>query len=682
MKSSFSSTSPFAYQIPPSSKSHRSGEHSRSKPLPESGDVSERIVKKPPRSSDEGRSKGKSSRSQSSSASTLFSQPNVTLEDIPISNLPSSLSTTRPAMVTPRPAPQFVERSVAQRAPTLQPTVEEDVQSVTSTPRMAKKLPQKSMDAVQPPPPPSTPELTTAPLPVQKQDFPKPQLVPVEPTVGIGEAQHPSTSPSSTDGSPAQAKSKPRRSLDDSMTRHSVAAPGNSAVTSAAIRISPPQSPQLHVYNPHNYHQGYMSAAPLPDSKRSSPAPQPPQSMPPINYGYLPMMGGGPQPSVYANPYYGMPFSPPAEPSLQNNDSPRSPPPAQDEHEQLLEKVAGVLPDINRLLNNYKERQGRLSARELLEKQAHLSHSEQLNKVGIELEATKKEYEKVIQELVSERGKLERELTVLRPRVTELESAEAEKKALKAELEAMKVSKKELAEALDGTRRAKEEMQTTKLANDTENEALRKALHDERELRQRYVADVKVQAQDQIALKQREFSKIVDDHKLNYSKAQMELTSLISKHSIQKADLDAARSSEADHKTKLSLKSKEFDDALLRHRQEIETIKKKHEQDRGKMAQGAEERVAQICQEHSIKEKEWKQEFHSISAELESHKLESQRLRAELETLEKSKNEEKLHKTAELVESLALWRTKSDELQKQNQNLDRLLQSLGCAARN
>ena len=381
---------------------------------------------------------------------------------------------------------------------------------------------------------------------------------------------------------------------------------------------------------------------------------------------------------MYANPYYGMPFSSPAEPGLQNNDSPRSPPPAQNEHEQLFEKVAGVLPDINRLLNNYKETQGRLSAKELLEKQADLSHSEQLNKVGVELEATKKEYEKVIQDLVSERGKLERELTVVRPRVIELESVEAENRALKAELEAMKVNKKELAEALDGTRRSKEEMQTAKLANETEIEALRKALQDEKELHQRYVADVKVQAQDQIALKQREFSKIVDDHKLNYSKVQMELTSLISKHSIQQGDLDAARSSEADHKTKFSLKSKEIDDALLRHRHEIEAIKTKHEQDQGKMAQGAEERVAQIYREHSSKEKEWKQDFRSMSAELESQKLESQRLRDELETLGKSKNEEKLHKTAELVESLALWRTKSDELQKQNQNLDRLLQSRMC----
>ncbi|KAL9626969.1 MAG: hypothetical protein Q9164_007744, partial [Protoblastenia rupestris] len=348
MKSSFSSTSPFAYQVPPSSKSHRSGEHSRSRPLPESGDTSERISKKPSRSSDEGRSKGKGSRSHSSSASTIFSQQNVTLEDIPITSPPLTtstptmssskpVSTIRPAMSTPRQAPQSVERPSAQRARTLQPTVEEDVESVTSTPRLAKTPSQKSMDAVQPPARPCTPVLTTAPLPIQKQGPKNPQLVPIEPKADNGEPQYPLTSSSGANGSPAQANYEPTRSLDDSMSRNLNVAQGISAKTSAAIRISPPQSPRLHCYNPYDYQQGYMSAAPLPDSQRSSPAPRPPQSMPPINYGYLPMMTGRPPPSMYANPYHAMSFTSPAKSNLQNNEA-RSPPPAQDEHEQLLEK--------------------------------------------------------------------------------------------------------------------------------------------------------------------------------------------------------------------------------------------------------------------------------------------------------------------------------------------------------
>lgn len=172
-----------------------------------------------------------------------------------------------------------------------------------------------------------------------------------------------------------------------------------------------------------------MAAPPPSDSQRSSPTPHPPQGMPPMNYSSMPMMTGGPPPSMYGNPYYGMPFSPPAEPMMQNNEGPTSPSSTQGEHQQLLEKVAGVLPDIKRLLNNYKETHGQLSAKELLAKQADLSHSVQLNRFRVELEANKKEYEKMIQNLVGERSKLERELTGSRQRMADVEKLDSERKA-------------------------------------------------------------------------------------------------------------------------------------------------------------------------------------------------------------------------------------------------------------
>ncbi len=114
---------------------------------------------------------------------------------------------------------------------------------------------------------------------------------------------------------------------------------------------------------------------------------------------------------------------------MQNNEGPTSPSSTQGEHQQLLEKVAGVLPDIKRLLNNYKETHGQLSAKELLAKQADLSHSVQLNRFRVELEANKKEYEKMIQNLVGERSKLERELTGSRQRMADVEKLDSERKA-------------------------------------------------------------------------------------------------------------------------------------------------------------------------------------------------------------------------------------------------------------
>jgi len=369
----------------------------------------------------------------------------------------------------------------------------------------------------------------------------------------------------------------------------------------------------------------------------------------------------------------------PAETIMQTNEAPRSPSSTQDEHQQLLEKVASALPDINRLLNHFKETHGQLSAQELLAKQSELSHTEQLSNIKVELEANKKEYEKVIQNLVGQKGELERELTIVNKRVEGLEKVESEIKALRAEMDTLQVSKKDLTEGLDGLRRSNEEMQTRKIANEKEIDSLKKALQDEKDLHHCNVADVKEQAKDQMDSMQREFQTSIDDHKSNYLKVQAELTSLLSKYNHQKKDLDGARSAEADHKNKLNLKTKDFEDAMAKHSQEMQSIKKHHEGVQKRMTQESEERVVKICEERSRKEKGRERELHDIGTKLDLEKSENQRLRDQLDTQRKSKDASKLQMSVELVESLAIWRTKSHELQKENRKLDRLLQGLGCA---
>lgn len=364
---------------------------------------------------------------------------------------------------------------------------------------------------------------------------------------------------------------------------------------------------------------------------------------------------------------------------MPNSEGPGSLSSVADGHQQLLEKIAGVLPDINRLLSNYKENNGQLSAKELLAKQADLSQNEQLSKVKVELEATKKEYEKVIQNLVDERGKIQRELVDTRQRAIDLDKAQIESKALRAEVESLQANKKEMTEGLDGMRRSKEEMQTLKLANEKEIEFLKISLQAEKTLHHRSVTDAKEQARDQMDLKQKELRKTISDQKLSYSKIQTELTSLLSRHNNQKKELDAARSSDADHKIKLNQKCKEIENTLVRHAQDVQSIKEKYEEERERMAQEGEERAATIGQQQAAKEKQWEQDLQNMGAELGSEKAESRRLRDEIQRLGKKMEAENLQKFAELVESLAVWRAKSDELHKERQNLDRVLQGLGYA---
>jgi hypothetical protein len=552
--------------------------------------------------------------------------------------------------------------------------VEDDVESVTSTAALVRTPSRKPVEIVRPTPWPFIPS-----PPITEPNHLISELVPSDPKAENGAAPHPPISPSSMKRSPVAAKTEPRRSLDDSISSKLNISSAGPTTTGASTAVFPPQSPHLHNYNPYNYPSGYMTAPPVPDSQRSSPTPRPYEGMPPMNYGYMSMMTGGPPASVYANPYYGMPFMAPAETIMPNNEAPRSPSPTQDEHQQLLEKVAGALPDINRLLTHFMETHGQVSAQELLAKESDLSHFEQLSNIKVELEANKKEYEKVIQKLVSEKGELEQELAIVRKRVDGLEKVESEIKALRAEMDTLQVSEKDLTEGLDGLRRSKEEMQTGKIANEKEVDSLKKALQEEKDLHNRNVADVKEQAKDEMESMQREFQKSIDDHKTSHLEVQAELTSLFSKCNHQKKDLDAARGAETDRKSRLNLKTKGLEDALAKHGQEIQSIKKHYEGVQKRMIQENEERVAKICEEGSRKERSWERDLHDIGARLDLEKSENQGLRDQLDSQRKSKDATKLQMSVELVESLALWRTKSYELQKENRKLDRLLQGLGCA---
>lgn len=686
MKPTFSSTSPIAYQVPLTSRSQRPADVPRNEASHDSRDIPERLMKKQSRSSDEGTSGRRSSRSHSMSRSSLFSQQNVTLEDIhestPPSTAPSNpisptvltprpVSLSRSVKSTPRSPPQALIRATAQQGTFQHPKVEVDVELLVPDSTHVSTVVPKPLDSVKPTTPPSS---TLATVPVSAQQKASIKHEPTSAEHKVDERVHYPAPSSSTKVFSIEHHSQARRSLDDSLSssRQQETPLIDQTVYMAASAISPSQSPRLHCYNPYSYQTGYVAAPPPSDSQRSSPAPPP--MMPPMNYSYMPMVAGGPPTSIYGNPYYGMPFPPPVEPT---NEGVRSPISSEAEHTQLLEKVAGVLPDINRLINNYKETHGQLSAKELLVKEADLSHNEERGKLKVELEANKKEYEKVIQNLVGEKGKLSRELASVRQRTIDLEKMEAETKAMRLEVEALQLSKKDLSEGFDTIRRSKEEMQTIRLAHEKEIESLKNALQAEKDLHHRNLVEAREQAKEQMNVKQKELNRVVGDHKLSYTKVQQDLASLLAKHNSQKKDLDAARHSEVNHKNELDLKSKEVEEMLATHGQEIRSNKKKHEEDQERMAQEGEERIAKISQIHSNKERQWRRDLHDINKEAELEKAESRRLLDELNAMKKSREAEKLQKSAELVECLGLWRSKSDELQKENQNLGRLLQGLG-----
>ena len=154
MKPAHSSLSPFAYQTSSSSRSHRGGETQKTKIPHESRDTLERPPKKDHRTIEEGTSSGRGPTPHTSSASSLFSQQNITLEDIPALYPPSTpsspkvsisgpVSISRRTRSTAWSPPQSLVKAVAPQAVSQQPTVEDDVEGATPTPKLVKAAPQR-----------------------------------------------------------------------------------------------------------------------------------------------------------------------------------------------------------------------------------------------------------------------------------------------------------------------------------------------------------------------------------------------------------------------------------------------------------------------------------------------------------------------------------------------------------
>ena len=420
--------------------------------------------------------------------------------------------------------------------------------------------------------------------------------------------------------------------------------------------VSPPISPRMH----------YQAAGPIDYGPNMSPTqPHYPYPYPP-NMAMMP--GSGP---FYANQYYNTSFSPPVEQRQPydvsgGGQSARSG--GEDDHEHLLQKVSNVLPDIHRLLNEYKETHGQLSAKEMLVQQSEKEHEEKLSRLKIELDANKKEYEKVIQSLVGDRGKLEREATALRQQVADLQIVGEEHNKLKAQVVSLQNSHKELEATIETLRKTREEVLLSK-------EAQEKEFQHDREAHSRQVMEVQKRHEDGLAAKDKEHQQALSDQRSVLSKTQLDLASLISKHAGLKNDLEVSRNLQNSHKIQLDAKTRELDDVHARHTQEINTIKKAQEEHRGKSLSEIEAKNARIVDDHSRKEQKWMQELENLGNEMQRHKEDLEKEREEHQIVRAMRKREQ-DQASELARGIASWKAKHAELQTEHENVDRLLQSL------
>jgi chromosome segregation ATPase len=327
-----------------------------------------------------------------------------------------------------------------------------------------------------------------------------------------------------------------------------------------------------------------------------------------------------------------------------------------------------VLPDLHRLLNEYKESRGLLSAKDMLVQQAEKEHEEKLTRLRIELDANKKEYEKVIQSVVGERGKLEREAVVLRQQVADLQALAGEHEKLKTEVLSLQDSHKNLETGIENLRTTNEELLSSKAAQERE-------IQNVREGHSQQITELQKQHEDRLAAKEKEHQQALSEQKTILSKTQLDLAGLISKHANLKNELENSRNLQNDHKSQLDAKAKELDETHARHAEEIDAVKKSQEEDHSRSLGALEAKNAKIVEDHNRKEQKWMQELEILRTQMQNNNEDLEKERKEHQALKATRKKEQ-DRASELARGIANWKAKHAELQTEHENVDRLLQSL------
>jgi hypothetical protein len=435
-------------------------------------------------------------------------------------------------------------------------------------------------------------------------------------------------------------------------------------VTQAWQTASPPRSPVVHQY-------GFQTPGQM----------QYPYD---YSYGYAPNIAPAGY-SQYGHPYYPASFSPPTEAARPLVERSMSRSASGDEKSELLNRIQSVLPDLARLLEQSRDVQAPNHATDVSTGRSQLEDDERLTSLQQELDATKKEYERVIRNLVDENCTLKSEAEDRKRRSRSLGGDSKDSRRLKNEFELLQAQHQDLASSVDSIRLSKEELITEKLGAEKHIELLKKDKHIVRDSHSRAITDLKQQHMRELASRDRENQRDASEHKAVLSKVQLDLAALITKHTHTKKDLELARSLEAMHKASAEARSKELDTAKHHFLQQSGRLKGDHhralesvrQEQKGERQRHEDEIKKYITELEAFREMrtEWDNSSHSLRTELQEQRL---ALAAEREAHASLKeiHDERDKRTADLAGSMTLWRQKHAELQRESDDLDRILQAL------
>ena len=340
---------------------------------------------------------------------------------------------------------------------------------------------------------------------------------------------------------------------------------------------------------------------------------------------------------MYANAYYPAPFSPVSDFDSMSREVGPTNNEVYGDNDTLLIKVAGVLPDISRLLHQYRETHGQLSAKDVLASQVEAIHADHVKTLQVELQVTRAEYEKAYRKVIDENNGLKHELQRRQSDLRTTESLVQENRVLEESLQKLRQSNTELRNEFDALKQSHSQV---------------------------------------LEARGSEHDRSVAEQKTILAKAQLELANLITKHTTQRKDLDAIRHSESQYKTELEAARKQLEECNVGHAHYLASPKDvTAEQPETAKSESGHHHTGPPLEPNTVG-KELRQELDTVRSQLEAQQI---LLNTEREVHEKYRRQQEtlLAPHSELATGLTSWRSKNLELQQESDKVHRLLISLG-----
>ncbi len=444
--------------------------------------------------------------------------------------------------------------------------------------------------------------------------------------------------------------------------------------------LDPPPPPETGMQSPKYYPPSITS--PIlspPQSPQTEQRPRYEGQPAPYPYSYQPNpnMPGG----LYAGTFSSASPELPRPPSVVNKE----------DHQQILEKVTNVLPDINKLLAHYQETRGQLSAKDMMVRQTELMRAEETAQLRLELDAKREEYDKLIERLVGENYRYKLEVEEKNASIVAHEDAAKEYKTLMEEFEAMKARHDEAISAADAARLAKDDL----LAGKIELESINAAKHEQHKLD---MEALKLEHMRHLETKEADHHTAASEHKSALSNVQLELANLITKHSTVKKDFEASRSATMALEKKLEGTTKNHEAALAAHVVELQTkaneaaaVQVQHRQQMEShlepLTSSRQQEIQALQEVHDQKLKDMMLDHESDAARLtDEHTTQVMAIRRELEDQKnafgklQAQHKEVGTKHNLLAAAMVSWKRKHEDWQAENDKLSDLMETLGQTA--